>query len=193
MFSHTRLHRRVGLLSLMAAVGLTSSGCGFIWDDGPAEVTRDFWNAARDGNSEMVDALSVNDHGADFDLQDADSEIRSISIGDTEIDGDEAEVLTVIEGSNDDVEMTIEFKTALVKRDGDWYVELEETGGRLIGAFVGEMVSHFGEEFGAAMSEMADELAEGMDELGEALQEAAEDMRERREEERRERNRRDNR
>jgi uncharacterized protein YukE len=177
----------------MAAVGLTSSGCGFIWDDGPAEVTRDFWNAARDGNSEMVDALSVNDHGADFDLQDADSEIRSISIGDTEIDGDEAEVLTVIEGSNDDVEMTIEFKTALVKRDGDWYVELEETGGRLIGAFVGEMVSHFGEEFGAAMSEMADELAEGMDELGEALQEAAEDMRERREEERRERNRRDNR
>lgn len=191
MFTHTRLHRRVGLFALLAAVGITSSGCWFLWDDGPAEVTRDFWNAARDGNTEMVEALSVNRHGADFDfdLDDTDSEIRSISIGDTEIDGDEAEVLTVIEGTNEDMELTVEFKTALVKQDGEWLVEVEETTGRLIGAFMGEMASYIGEALGEGLEEamegMADELAEGMDELGEALQEAAAEMKERSERERR--------
>ncbi len=173
-------------------VGLSASGCMFLWDEGPAEVTRDFWDAARDGNSEMVEALSVN-HLGDFDLEDQDSEIRSISIGDTEIDGDEAEVVTLIEGTNDDMELTVEFKTALVKEDGEWYVEMEKTTGRLIGAFMGEMASYIGEtigeELGDAMSEMSEGLAEGMQELGEAMQEAAEEMRK----EQRERERRDNR
>ena len=202
MFAHTRFHRRVGLFASLALAGLASSGCWFLWDDGPAEVTRDFWSAAQDGNTEMVEALSVNRHRMDFGFDDRASEIRSISIGDTEIDGDRAEVLTVIEGETDDMELTIEFKTALVKQDGEWYVEMEETTGRLLGAFFAEVSSYIGDtlgnELGKAMAEMSDELAEGlseglsegMDELSEALQEAAEEMREMAEQ-RRERSRRD--
>ncbi|MDX1393921.1 MAG: hypothetical protein R3195_06010 [Gemmatimonadota bacterium] len=201
MFAHTRLHRRVGLFASLALVGLASSGCWFLWDDGPAEVTRDFWNAARDGNTEMVEALSVNRSGMDLDFDGRAHEIQSISIGDTDIDGDEAEVVTLIEGENDDIEITVEFKTALVKQDGEWYVEMEQTTGRLIGAFLAEMSTYIGDAIGEGISEamedmsdeLADGLAEGMDNLSEALQEAAEEMRAAAEEARREQARRDRR
>ena len=183
MSAHRRIHRNVGLFALLALAGLSASGCFLSWDDGPAEVTRDFWDAARDGNQEMVDALSVN-HLDDFDVNDSDSEIRSISIGDTDIDGNEADVETLLEGLNDDTDVTLEFETALVKRDGEWYVEMGRTTGRLIGAVMAEVGAHVGQAIGDAVDDMADEIAdgvrEGMDELGEALQEAADDMKDRR-------------
>lgn len=186
MLAHNRMRRNAGLLAVLALVGLATSGCWFLpsFDDSPAEVTRDFWHAARDGNQEMVEALSVNRFDTDFDVRDSDAEIRSISIGDAEIHGDEADVETVLEGTNDDMDLTIEFETALVKRDGEWYVEMEETTGRLIGAMMGEFASYMGEAIGEAMEGMAEGiaegLAEGMAELGEALQEAADDLKERR-------------
>jgi len=183
MSAHRRIRRNAGLFALLALAGLSASGCWLSWDDGPAEVTRDFWDAARDGNQEMVEALSVN-RLDDFDIDDTDSEIRSISIGDTEIDGDAADVETLLEGWNDDMDVTLEFETALVKRDGEWYVEMDRTTGRLIGAVMAEVGAHVGEAIGEAMEGMAEEIAEGisdgMDELGEALQEAAEDMKDRR-------------
>lgn len=186
MLAHDRIHRNAGILAVLALVGLATSGCWFLpaVDDSPAEVTRDFWYAARDGNQEMVEALSVNRFDTDFDLNDSDSEIHSISIGEAKIRGDEADVETLLEGSNDDMEVTLEFETALVRRDGEWYVEMERTTGRLIGAVMAELGSHLGEAIGEAIEGMAEEisegLAEGMAELGEALQEAADDLKERR-------------
>jgi len=184
MSAHRGIRRNTGLFALLALVGFSASGCFLSWDDGPAEVTRDFWDAARDGNQEMVEALSVNHLDHDFDIDDTDSEIRSISIGDTDIDGDEADVETLLEGSNDDMDVTLEFQTALVKRDGEWYVEMDRTTGRLIGAAMAEVGAHVGAAVSDAMEGMADEIAdgisEGMDELGEALQKAAEDMKDRR-------------
>ncbi|MDH3732588.1 MAG: hypothetical protein OEU54_03600 [Gemmatimonadota bacterium] len=182
MLAHKRLQRRAGLLALFALVSVSTTGCFLLWeDDSPSEVTRDFWNAARDGNQEMVEALSVN-HFDDMDLDSDDTEIRSISIGSAEIDGDEAEVETLLEGLAEDRELEIEFKTALVKRDGDWFVEMEETTGRLVGAVLGEMASELGEAISEGLAEamegFGEELAEGMEELSEALQEAAEDMKE---------------
>ena len=185
MIPHNRLRRRAGLFTLFALVSLSMTGCFLLWeDDGPAEVTRDFWNAARDGDQEMVEALSVNHiDGMDLDADDA-SEIRSISIGATEIDGDEARVETLLEGTADDRDLEIEFKTILVRRDGEWLVEMEETTGRLAGAVIGALASELGEAIGDGLAEamegFGEELAEGMQELGEALQEAADEMKEKR-------------
>ncbi|MFV1987434.1 MAG: hypothetical protein ACC682_09130 [Gemmatimonadota bacterium] len=178
MLANKRLLRPAGLIALLAAVSLAASGCWVLWeDDGPAEVTRDFWSAARDGNEEMVEALSVNRPG-NFTLDSDGGEVRSISIGDTDIDGDEAEVETVLEGIDNGNELTIEFETALVKRDGEWFVEMGETTGRLMGAVMAALGNRMGEAVSEAMGEMADGLAESMEELGEALQESAKEMRE---------------
>ena len=189
MFVRKRLSRGIGVTALVALITLSTSGCWFLWDDdGPAQVTRDFWNAARDGNQEMVEALSVN-HMGDFDVDGDDSEIRSISIGDTEIDGDEAEVVTILEGMTDDRDLTLEFKTALVNEDGEWFVEMQETTGRLIGAVMATLGAELGEAIseglGEAMEEMSDELAEGMEEAADAMREAARELRARRERDRR--------
>ena len=195
MFADKRLNKSVGAAALVALITLSSSGCWFLWDDdGPARVTRDFWNAARDGNQEMVEALSVN-HVGDFDVDADDAEITSISIGDTDIDGDEAEVVTVLEGLADDRDVTLEFRTALVKQDGEWLVEMGETTGRLLGAVMAavgaELGEALGEGLGEAMEEMSDELADGLEEAADAMREAARELREERE--RRERERHDNR
>jgi hypothetical protein len=185
MLARKRLNRSVGVAALLAFVTLSSSGCWFLWDDdGPAQVTRDFWNAARDGNQEMVEALSVN-HLGDFDVaNDGGDEIRSISIGDTEIEGDEAEVVTVLEGMTDDRDVTLEFRTALVKEDGEWLVEMGETTGRLVGAVMATVGAELGEAFSEGLDEamegMSDEIAEAMEEAAKAMREAAEEMREER-------------
>lgn len=186
MLGHDSLRRGAGALALTALIAISTSGCRFLFGDGPAEVTRDFWNAARDGNQDMVEALSVNrsdrdDFDFDFDFDDDESDIRSITIGDADIDGDEAEVETIIEGVADEHDITLEFRTALVRQDGEWYVEMDETTGRLLGAamkaLAGELGAAITEGLGAAM----EGLSEGMEEAGRALQEAAEEMREERE------------
>jgi hypothetical protein len=182
MFGYKSLRNGVGALALTALIAMSASGCWVLFDNGPAEVTRDFWDAARDGNQEMVEALSVNRRGDfDFDFDDEDSEIRSISIGETEIDGDEAEVETVIEGVAEDRDITLEFRTALVREDGDWFVEMDETTGRLVGAVVQAMAGELGEAITRGLGEAMQGVSEGLEEAGRALQEAAEEMREERE------------
>jgi len=184
MLSRTRFGRSAGVLALTTLVTLSTAGCWFLLgDDGPAEVTRDFWNAARDGNTEMVQALSVNrPDDMDLDFDSDDTHIRSVSVGETEIDGDEAEVETVIEGNADDRDVTLEFRTALVKRDGEWYVEMGETTGRLVGAMMKEFAGELGEAISEGLGEAMQGLSEGLDEAGQALKEAAEEMRREREE-----------
>lgn len=182
MFALKSLRRGAGALALTALVTLSSTGCWFLFDDGPSEVTRDFWNAARDGDQEMLEALSVNRRGDfNFDLDDGDNEIRSISIGDADVDGDEAEVETTIEGLADEREITLEFRTALVKHDGEWLVEMDETTGRLVGAVVEAMAGELGEAITRGLGQAMQGVSEGLEEAGRALQEAAEEMREERE------------
>ena len=127
-------------------------------------------------------ALSTNSDDINLDFEDEGSSIESVEIWDVEIDGDEAEVETRIEAVNEDRTLDIEFETVLVKRDGEWLVDLGETAGNMVGAMLGASMEQLGEAIGEgigeAMEGMAEGLAEGMEEMGKSMQKAAEEMRE---------------
>ncbi len=179
-----RVHRvvRAALPSAAIALGaLFFGGCAFGADD-PGDVALRFWEAARDRDRETVLALSTNSDDINLDFEDEGSSIESVEIWDVEIDGDEAEVETRIEAVNEDRTLDIEFETVLVKRDGEWLVDLGETAGNMVGAMLGASMEQLGEAIGEgigeAMEGMAEGLAEGMEEMGKSMQKAAEEMRE---------------
>lgn len=160
---------------LLGLVIVGSSAC--FMTSGPEDVAYDFWDAARDGDRERIEALVLDPRDVRLDFEDEDARIESFEIGDAEIDDDVARVETWVTGSADDVVMDLEFETVLVRRDGEWWVDVEETGRRLVVAVVGASVEGLGEAIGEGMKGAMEGLAEGMEEFGRALQEAGEEMR----------------
>lgn len=145
---------------------------------GPGQVAREFWEAVRDGDHDTVEALSLDSRDARLDLEDTDARIESIEIGDARVDGDEAEVETRLSGTDGDVTLDVEFETLLVRRGGEWYVDLDRTGSRLVAAIVGASMEHLGRAIGEGLQAALDGLADGLDEVGRALGETGEDVRE---------------
>ncbi|MGH7540574.1 MAG: hypothetical protein ACRELC_06220, partial [Gemmatimonadota bacterium] len=92
-----------------------------------------FWTAAREGDVETVRALSFETESASLDVEPGRSAIREYTLGTTRVDGEEAFVETTVRGT-DETPVVVTFETVLVKRDGDWKVDLERTGERMMKA-----------------------------------------------------------
>lgn len=172
----SRHQRTVGRV-LLGLVVVGSAAC--FMTAGPEDVAFDFWDAAREGDRERVESLALDPRDSRLDFEDEDSRIESFEIGEAEIDGDVARVDTRLTGSNGDVELDLEFETVLVRREGEWWVDLDETGERLVVAVIGASMEGLGEAIGEGMKAAMEGLAEGMEELGEAMEKAGAEMRER--------------
>ena len=138
-----------------------------------------FWTAAQEGDEETVRATSVEtwaDHRFDAD---GDTDIGDFSFGETEIEGDGARVETTIEHIGHDSTFEVSFETVLVKRDGEWLVDLGATTGQLVGSILGstaaELASALADGLGEAMEQLGEGLADGMREMGEAIEQAFEE------------------
>lgn len=167
--------RTIGL-TLSGFVILAGSAC--FMASGPEDVTLAFWEAARDGDRDAVEALALDPRDVRYDFEDAGSRIESIEVGDGEVDGDVARVETWIAGTGEDVELELDFETVLVRRDGDWLVDVEATGRHLASAVVRASMEQVGRAIGEGVKGLLEGLGEGLEEGGKALQEAGEDMRE---------------
>lgn len=164
------------LTRLIVTVGMTAIlGCA---QGDPAAVAEAFWRAGQEGDIERARSyVSASSH-AKMNERSAPS-IDELWIGESEIDGDRATVQTRLSTSTDR-SFTIEFNTIMVREEGDWKVELDDTSSEMMREIFGSTMEEMGEQLGEAMKGavegMAEGMAEGMQKMGEAMQDAAKDL-----------------
>jgi hypothetical protein len=128
-------------------------------EDESLVVAKAFWNAME--NRDLVTAKSYCTVETANSLQideDKKNEDVDISFGRVEIEDGEAHVKTTMVGTNEDGSiMSIPLETILVKREGEWRVDANQT-----------MMSILGGAMGAMMESMKD----GMEEMGKAMTES---------------------
>lgn len=166
-----RLYRYIAVLGIV----VLSAACA----DSPRDVAERFWTAAQEGDEETVRATSVETWGDHRFNTDGETEIGEFSFGETEIEGDDARVETRLTHIGDDASIEVSFETVLVRREGEWLVDLNATTSRMVGSILGttmrEVARELAEGLGEAMGELSEELADGLLELGDAVGEAFEE------------------
>lgn len=170
-------HRPILTAAALLGMGFSLQSCG---SEGPEGVAHRFWQAAQDRDHATFEALSIPSEDVNFNLDNEDSEIRSLVIGEGTIDGKTAQVETMLDMKAGETDLEVDFVTILEKRDGEWLVDIEGTTDEVMRAVMGasmkELGAALGEGLKGAMEGVAEGFAEGMQEMGEAFQEAAEEM-----------------
>jgi hypothetical protein len=160
----------VAVLAVALGAGACSSG------EAPGSVAERFWQAVQEHDRETVLALSIEADGMSMNLDDDNTAMEDLSFGETVIDGDQALVETQMSAVTEERTLDLAFETALAKRDGEWLVDLDETGSRMMKSVLGVSMQELGEAMAegmkGAMEGVAEGMAEGMKELGEAMEEA---------------------
>lgn len=169
---------RAGMLSglvVVSALGLGGCSSG----EAPKSVAERFWQAVEQRDRETVAALSIESEGMSMNLDDEGTKMEELQLGETVIDGDEAFVETRMTAVTEERSLDLAFETALVRSDGPWLVDLEETGSRMMKSVLGVSMQELGEAMAdgmkQAMEGMAEGLKEGMEQFGEAEKDAGSD------------------
>ena len=162
-----RMLRRVAVLPVILGTGACSSG------EAPGSVAERFWQAVQEHDRETVLALSVEAEGTSINFDDDDTAMEDLRLGETVIDADQAFVETQMTAVTEERSLELAFETALAKRDGQWLVDLEETGSRMMKSVIGVSMQELGEAMAEGMKNAMQGVAEGMKELGETMGEAA--------------------
>lgn len=140
--------------------------------EGPASVAERFWTAARDRDEATLRATSIESESASLKL-DGDAGVGEVQVGAAEVEGDEATVETQLTAETGERSIDLSFETVLVKRDGEWLVDLDETSSRMMKSLLGASMEELGEAMAEGMKEAMQGMAEGMTE---AMQGMAEGM-----------------
>lgn len=173
-------HRDRPLLTalLLLAIGFTLAACG---GEGPQDTAARFWEAAQNRDVAAVEALSIPSESSRFNFDDSDTEIDDLTIGELSVDGGRAEVETSLVLLGDDMNLEVEFSTVLVRQDGEWLVDMDETTDEIMKTIMGASVREIGEALGEGMKDamegMAEGFAEGMENMAKAFEDAAENIR----------------
>lgn len=166
-------NRPILTAAALLAMGFTLQSCG---GEGPEGVTHRFWQAAQERDRATFEALSIPADDVNFDLENEDSQIHALVIGEGTIEGETAEVETTLDMRAGETDLEVEFVTILENRDGEWLVDLEGTTDEVVKAVIGASMTEIGEALGEglkdAMEGVAEGFAEGMQEMSEAFQEA---------------------
>ena len=162
------MHRALLSVFLIMVAG----ACGFLLDD-PTETAEAFWLASQEGDVERARELVLPSGSAEIkEPGEGGTGIGDFSLGDAEVDGDEANVPTTLYGLGEN-DMEISFSTVLAKEDGEWLVDLDRTTSEMTRALLGttleEMAEGMGRAVGEAMGDVVEGVAEGLQAAGESL------------------------
>lgn len=164
---------RVHLTYLTAVLFVTGCAGG----DDPRAVADAFWTASKDGDVELAKTYIAEGGNASIqDPNESGSSVGDFSLGESAIDGDRATVETTVSSAGAQ-EMELSFQTVLVRQQGDWKVDLDQTTGEMMKSLFGGSMGDFAEKMGEAMGEALGEGMKAMSEgLAEGLKAAADSM-----------------
>ena len=160
--------RRIALI-LLSVIVLFSLGCSSGGDES-VTVAKNFWKAMEDRDIEKArsyatkataNSLNINESEEDQDVE--------IIFGEVTKEDGKTLVVTTMRTTQDEKTMDIPMKTVLVKEEGEWRVDVDQTMMSLFGGAMGAMMETMKEGFEDMGKAMADEMKAGFEEMSKEL------------------------
>jgi hypothetical protein len=155
------------LLTLPLFFLLAAGGCGAA--GGPESVAENFWAAIMAGDKEEARKYAAKDSVAELELEPKQpGEERDIEFGKAVESNNQVSIPTTMITTTNGQEQRVPLNTVLVKQDGDWKVDWNQTMASMLGGMMGEMMKGMSE----AMEGMAEEMGKSFEEMGKSYEEA---------------------
>lgn len=155
------------LTTLSVLFLLSTGGCGAA--GGPESVASSFWDAIMAGDKEAAKKYATKNSMADLEIEPAQpGEKRDIELGKAVESDIQATVPTTLITQTGDQETRVPLNTILIKEDGAWKVDWNQTLASMLGGMMGEMVKGMSE----AMKTMSDEMGKSFEEMNKSFDEA---------------------
>jgi hypothetical protein len=155
------------LTTLSVLFLLSTGGCGAA--GGPESVASGFWDAIMAGDKETAKKYATKNSIADLELEPpAAGETRDIELGKAVESDAQASIPTTLITRTADQESRVPLNTILIKEDGSWKVDWNQTLASMLGGMMGEMVKGMSE----AMKTMSEEMGKSMEEMNKSFDEA---------------------
>lgn len=149
------------------AITLALTGCG--GPETPQEVTREFWAAMLDGDAETAAELSTLVDESGFDGYSLDWDGAEVSWGRVTVEGQEAQIGTLLSALPDLKGGELATTTYLVRINDQWQVDYHRTGDKIstdvrIGSLMGSL-RDFGDSLRSRLAEESDRANQELDRL----------------------------
>jgi hypothetical protein len=143
---------------------LTVTAACFLMPDKPEKVAQQFWLASQAGDFELAESYVAE--SSNTRLRDRDTDVFAISevtVGEATVAEDRAAVETILLTAGK-LPVEITFSTALVRENGAWKVDLDQTIGEMTAALFGETLPEVAAQFGRTLGELLGRAVRGVTE-----------------------------
>ena len=147
-------------LTLLAACG----------SNDPASVADKFWDAMQDRNVDEARKYMTRNSANNLQIKDSD-EKYDIHLGKVSENDDTVSIATTLK-KEDDRDTAIELNTIVVKEDGQWKVDYNQTMLSMFGGAMQQMMQGLGKAMQQGSKDMSKAMQESMEQAAKALQEA---------------------
>lgn len=155
------------ILSLPILYLLASGGCGAA--GGPESVASGFWDAVMAGDKESAKKYATKNSVAEMELEPKKpDEDRAIEFGKPVESNGQVSIPTTLVTTTNGQAQRVPLNTVLVKEDGNWKVDWNQTMASMLGGMMGEMMKGMSD----AMKGMSDEMGKSFEEMGKSYDEA---------------------
>jgi len=159
---------------VLSVIVLFSLGCSS--SNEAISVAKKFWKAMEDrdlakakyyATKATASSLNINENEEDKDVE--------IIFGEVTKEDGKTLVVTTMRTTQDEKTMDIPMKTVLVKEDGEWRVDVDQTMMSLFGGAMGAMMETMKEGFEDMGKAMAEEMQAGFEEMSKELDSSYDD------------------
>ncbi len=122
-------------------------------------VARGFWDAVNANDIQLARSYATKKSAAGLQLKDHDAAGSGrVTLGSVKTEGNKTIIETTLRTYDGETELEVPVETILVKEDGQWKVDFDQTLMSMFGGTMGKMI----EGFQKGLEEMGRSLAEGM-------------------------------
>jgi hypothetical protein len=171
--------RRITIAILMGVLACVIIGCSSGSKDA-LSVAKEFWAALEDQNLEKAKSYATIETRNSLQLNEREeNEDVEIEFGEVTVEDSQTRVQTTMRSIGEESETTIPLETVLVKEEGEWRVDVDQTMMSLFGGAMGRMMEGLGEAMKDGMEDMGKAMVEGMkgamEEMEEEMSKSADD------------------
>ncbi len=160
--------RRIALI-LLSVIVLFSLGCSSGKDES-VTVAKNFWKAMEDRDIEKARSYATKATASSLNINESDEDQDvEIIFGEVTKEDGKTLVVTTMRTTQDEKTIDIPMKTVLVKEEGEWRVDVDQTMMSLFGGAMGAMMETMKEGFEDMGKAMAEEMQAGFEEMSKEL------------------------
>ncbi len=142
------------------------AGCG---DNDPVSVADNFWDALEDHDAGRARKYMTQASAGNLQIKD-DGDKYDIELGKVTEAGDTISIATTLKKDDDDT--AIELNTIVVKEDGQWKVDYNQTMLSMFGGTLQQMMQGFGKAMRQGAKDMDKAMQESLEQAAKAMREA---------------------